>query len=104
MREDGDEAEREWVRIHEPAGEGLPTDIPEVNLAGRFQPGAEVKLLDLADALALAPSRSELKRLAKQGGLKVNGRAIEDPNATVRIDDGLILSAGKRKFVKVRIS
>jgi len=103
-REAGEEAEREWVRIHEPAGEGLPSDMPEVDLSDRYAPGDEVKLMDLAYALNLAPSRGEIKRLAKQGGLKVDGTPILDANAPVTLADGLVLSAGKRKFAKVRVS
>lgn len=102
-REAGEEAEREWVRIHEPAGEGIPTDMPEIDLTGKHKAGEEVKLIDLAEALALVPSRGEIKRLAKQGGIKVNGEPVLDANASIALADGLILSAGKRKFVKVRI-
>ncbi len=99
-----EEAEREWVRIHEPSGEGLPSDMPEVDFSGTYRPGEEVKVLELADAVDLAPSRAELKRLAKQGGLKINGAPVQDANATVAVQDGMILSAGKRKFVRIRIS
>lgn len=96
-------AEAEWVRIHEPQGEGLPADMPEVDLRGRYSAGQEAKAIDLAEACGLAASRAELKRLAKQGGLRVNGAAIADHAATVRIEDGMVLSAGRRTFVKVRV-
>lgn len=103
-REAAEAAGREWARIHEPQGEGLPEEIAERDLGAAFRAGQKVKLIDLADACALAESRGELKRLAKQGGLKVNGEPVRDHNAEVEVTDGMVLSAGKRAFVKVRVS
>jgi tyrosyl-tRNA synthetase len=48
----------------------------------------------------LASSKSEVKRLIEQNGVKLNNKNITDPNSI--IEEG-ILSVGKRKFVKIKI-
>ena len=50
----------------------------------------------------LAGSKSEAKRLVLQNGIKINGKLQKDWKETVQIKKGLILQAGKRKFIKIR--
>jgi tyrosyl-tRNA synthetase len=54
--------------------------------------------------LTLALSKSDAKRLFQQGGVEVNGEKIMDPNATVQVEDGMIVRIGKRRIVKLRTS
>jgi tyrosyl-tRNA synthetase len=60
----------------------------------------------LADA-GLAPSRSEARRLAQGGGLRLNDRQVTDPaavatTADLNADGVLKLAAGKKKIVLVK--
>jgi tyrosyl-tRNA synthetase len=75
----------------------VPTDIPAVDLLK--------KPMILADILVnneLAPSKSEARRLIEQGGVKVDGTAITDRGAEVTPYSGMVIQAGKRKFIKVK--
>lgn len=101
--EAGSAAQAEWERIHEPAGEGLPSEMPEVDLRERAGAAKEMKLLDVAEVCGVATSRAEIKRLAKQGGIRINGRAVTDPAETIRLENGMVLNAGKKLFVKLRV-
>jgi tyrosyl-tRNA synthetase len=59
----------------------------------------------LADILVnedLCPSKSEARRLIEQGGVRVDGTAITDRAAEVTPHPGMIIQAGKRKFIKVK--
>jgi len=48
----------------------------------------------------LVKSRSEARRLLLQGGVKVNNRAVTDPDT--RLEQGeYIIKVGKRRFLKV---
>lgn len=75
---------------------GLPDDIPQARLT--CEPTA---IIDLLLKTGLAPSRKEARRLVEQGGISVAEQKISDVNATVEVSDGLIIKAGKRKFVQI---
>lgn len=50
----------------------------------------------------LVPSKSELRRLAKQGGVKLNQEKIEDLSQ-INITDEIVVQIGKKKFIKIII-
>ena len=52
----------------------------------------------------LIGSKSDAKRLFQQGGVEVNGEKVMDPNATVQVEDGMIVRLGKRRIVKLKTS
>ena len=68
----------------------------------------EIKPVEKEDALkiltesGLVSSRSEAKRLIAQGGVDVDGATIKEVSE-VKIKDGSIIKAGKRKFLKIII-
>lgn len=73
-----------------------PTDIPE----HRIKKGA-----DLADVLVeakLVSSRSELRRLVMQAGVKINNIVIT-PEDDVELQDRDVVQVGKRRFIKLRM-
>ena len=64
-------------------------------------------MTDALVAAGLASSKSDARRLAQGGGLKVNDVAVASPDAPLssfeRSADGVIkLAAGKKKLVLVR--
>jgi tyrosyl-tRNA synthetase len=75
----------------------LPTKIPEASIQER-----SLNLLDLLVKVRLASSKSEAKRLVLQKGIKIGGETQEDWKKIVEIKKGLIVQAGKRKFVRVK--
>lgn len=75
----------------------LPEDVPSVKLGGGPQ--------DFADFLVrakLAPSRSEARRLIQQKAVKIDGVVLPPETKSVDIKNGMVIQAGKRKFVKIR--
>jgi tyrosyl-tRNA synthetase len=53
----------------------LPTDMPEVQLL------AATNLADLLLNTGLVTSKSELRRLVQQGGVRIDGRRVDDPTS-----------------------
>jgi len=76
-----------------------PERIPEKILRpGSWDPVA------LLLALGLAPSKSAARRLISQGGVDIDGRRIESLVGEVEIREGTVIRAGKRTFLKIKIS
>lgn len=96
------DAEREFVTVFQKRE--MPEDMPNVTLeppdldenGGIWLPRLMVK----AD---LVNSTSAGKRMISQGGVKIEGEKITDPDAVVTVKDGMIVQVGKRKFVRIYI-
>lgn len=73
-----------------------PSHVPRVEIKEK-----SLNLLDLLTKAGLASSKSEAKRLAEQGGVKINGSTEKDWKKAIEIKEGLIIQAGKRKFAKI---
>ena len=87
-------AEEEFERVfrkHE-----LPENIEEVYVS--IKPCLIVELLI---HLGLAPSRNQARRLVLENAVKVNGKVINNPMATVSVSLGMIVQSGKRNFRRV---
>jgi tyrosyl-tRNA synthetase len=104
----GREAAQAARRAAESAFEqgGISGDLPSFE-APRDQLQAGVPLAVLVADAGLAASRSEARRLAQGGGLRVNDKPEPDANRAVTLADltadGVIkLAAGKKKIVLVR--
>ena len=72
----------------------IPSDILTVE--------ASKEDFDLAKIIVdnkLVPSKSELRRLAKQGGVKLNQEKIEDLSQ-INITDEIVVQIGKKKIYK----
>jgi tyrosyl-tRNA synthetase len=77
---------------------GLPDEVPGFALTG------EVVHLPALLGAAFGVSRSEARRLVAQGGVRLDGEAV-DPAALdlpVASLDGRVLQAGKRRFVRLQ--
>lgn len=61
------------------------------------------KVVDLLVESNLCPSKSEARRLIFQGGVKIDGRKIAPTDLKIEVFDGMIVKAGKRKFVEIRL-
>ena len=61
-----------------------------------------VNIVDLVFDLELASSKGEARRLVEQGGIKIDDAKITNREAVIGIRDGMIIQAGKRKFVKIK--
>lgn len=61
-------------------------------------------IIDLLVETQLAPSRSEAKRLIKQGAVKVNEARIKSIELRIKVKNGAVVRVGKRKFIKISLS
>lgn len=74
----------------------VPDDIPERKLTK-----AEWDPVDLLTHLGLAASRSDARRLISQGGIRLDGTQIAA--GAVKIKNGAIIQAGKRRYIKLKV-
>ena len=75
----------------------MSADIKEVN-AGKD----EMAILEiLCGLLGVCKSNGEARRLISGNGVKINGETVTDANLTVKIEDGMIVRAGKKTIVKL---
>ncbi len=73
-----------------------PQEIPEITVKEDKLP-----LLDLVDKSGLAESRSQAKRLIRQGGVEIDGEKIKDVNKEIAVEKGMVVRVGKRRYVGV---
>lgn len=84
-------AAEHFVDIHKKRE--LPSDMPSLT---------HKRGMTVADALAaskLVSSKSDARRQVEQGGVKMDGKPVSDPNVLVK--KGAVLQKGKRHFVKL---
>lgn len=72
----------------------IPDDIPE------FQIERETSLVDAAFLSKVVASKSEVRRLVKQGAVSVDGKKIDDASFSLR--SGQVIKIGKRRFLKIK--
>jgi len=90
-----DEAGKEFNRIFKE--KKLPSKVPEVKFIKESLP-----ILDLIFNSNLASSKSQAKRLILEKGVRINGKLITDWKEKIKLENGMIISIGKRKFVKIK--
>ncbi|MBN8209668.1 tyrosine--tRNA ligase [Bacillus sp. NTK071] len=78
----------------------LPTDIDEVNWDG----ARNITVPNLVTSLGMMPSKSEVRRMMKNGGIKLNQVKVTDIHKEIKIEDGLVIQVGKRKFKKLKLN
>ena len=77
--------------------------IPDAMDAVEISPGQDgtIGLLDLVRLCGLAPTNSEARRLVAGKGIKIDNVVVEDVHLKITCVDGMVVSRGKNKFVKV---
>ena len=78
----------------------LPDDIPEVALSLDGRPA--LSILEALEQLGLTKSRGESRRVARQGGLTVDGDKVEDPTLPLAAGTYLI-RVGRRRFTRLTL-
>jgi tyrosyl-tRNA synthetase len=96
--ESAGEAEAHFTRV---VREGqAPDEVPEAEIPA----GDPVHLPALLAELGLTPSTSEARRRISQGGVRLNGEPVTDLDVPRASLDGALLQAGKRQFIRLRVS
>ncbi|MHB1420797.1 MAG: tyrosine--tRNA ligase [Bacillota bacterium] len=91
-------AEEEFRQVFQRGN--LPDEIPEVFLDPLLWEESPVWLPKILQAAGLTASTSEGRRLLQQGAVKINGeKALREE---VVLLPGMIIQAGKRKFVRIK--
>ncbi len=90
--EDAETAEREFVNLFQ--HKEVPQDIEE------FVPEPGATVSDILISTGLATSKSEVKRLIEQKGVRLDGEVLERGNVTLPHKG--VLQAGKRHFVRIK--
>lgn len=90
------QAEREWFDSTFSKKE-TPTDVPVANVP------REATALDLIAACVPAMSRSDIRRLIRQGAVHLAGARLDEASETkvLRVEPEMILQVGKKKWFKL---
>jgi tyrosyl-tRNA synthetase len=75
----------------------VPDEMPEVAVT----PG-EMALVQLLKLCFGDISGSEARRQVTQGAVSLQGEKVTDPNASVTVEDGMVLKMGKRRWARLR--
>ncbi len=73
----------------------LPPDMPEYALE------SPMNIVDLIRATGLAGSKRDARRLIEQGGVRIDGNAVESPDEEIKPAQAEILQVGRRRFVRL---
>lgn len=95
--EQAEQAEAHFISVHRK--HDLPEEIPEYLILS----SVEVKAVDFLLESKLVASKNDGRRLMEQNGLEIDGSKLTDIKATVRLENGMVWKAGKRKFLRIRI-
>lgn len=81
------------------------SNVPTSELPKADFEGEGMGILDLLNAVGLAPSRSEARRNVQQGGVAINGEKVTSIDHKITVedfgDDGVLIKKGKKKFHRV---
>ena len=91
------EAEEEFKRVFQQRA--MPTDIPEYAMDAPTEP---IFVPQFCTDAGLTASNGEARRSIKAGAFKVNGEKYTEEN--LKLEDGMIIQVGKRKFVKIKFN
>ena len=91
------EAEEEFKRVFQQRA--MPTDIPEYAMDA---PTEAIFVPQFCTDAGLTASNGEARRSIKAGAFKVNGEKYTEEN--LKLEDGMIVQVGKRKFVKIKFN
>jgi tyrosyl-tRNA synthetase len=89
------QAEEEF--IHQFREKEIPEDIPVLRLPA----SGPVWVCRLMVEAGLVASNGEARRLVQQGGVKLNGEKVLDPELEIPPQGEVVLQAGKRRFARV---
>ncbi|MBM7624648.1 tyrosine--tRNA ligase [Sporohalobacter salinus] len=81
----------------------LPEDIPQINLSSDELENGELWIVKLVAATGLVDSNSQARRMIKQGAVKIDGKKYDKINIDLKVEDGMIIQIGKKRFAEVNL-
>lgn len=94
-----EKAAAEFERVF--AERQMPAEMPLVRVEGAELADGRLGLARLIVLCGFAPSNSAAMTLIKQGAVRINDLALDDPRAEVAISGKMILKVGKRRFARI---
>jgi len=91
-------AQDEFISVHRK--HETPKEIPNFEIPF----SKTCRLIDFMTEANLTTSKGEAKRLIQQGGVEVNELKIMDPFSDITLVNDMVIKAGKRNFIKVKIA
>jgi len=79
----------------------LPKDIPVKQLPKSLFRKGEINIIELLSELDLVESNSQARRLITQGAISIDSKKVKKIDKEIKPESGMIVRAGKRKFVKI---
>jgi tyrosyl-tRNA synthetase len=81
----------------------VPDDVPEVAFPEDAVRNGSVWIVRLLAGVGLAASNADARRLIEQGGVRIDGRPVTDPDVELPVSDvaGRVLQVGRRRFVRL---
>ncbi len=99
-----DEADRAAEEFENVFSKGnLPEDIPVVDIDKDDLEDGKLWIVKVVAETGLVDSNSQARRMIKQGAVRINGQKYEKINLDIKIEDGMIVKIGKRRYAELRI-
>ena len=73
----------------------LPEQMPEIEVP------AEGWIVQIMVQAGLASSNNEARRLIGQGGVRLDGQRVDDPDLVLRLDRPTVIQIGRRRFARL---
>ncbi|MCK4892139.1 MAG: tyrosine--tRNA ligase [Candidatus Pacebacteria bacterium] len=96
-KKSAEKAEEEFNKIFR--DKQKPTDIMEWKMEN-----GKWKMADLLVELKIVSSKSDARRLIKQGGVKIDDIVQKDFEKIIEVKNRMIAQVGKRRFIKIKIN
>ncbi len=74
----------------------LPSEIPEYKIEED-----EIWIIELLNKTGITLSKSDARRLVKQGGVYIDSKRVSDEKLILKIKSGMVIKAGKRRFLRL---
>jgi tyrosyl-tRNA synthetase len=81
----------------------IPDDVPGATIPPEAVHDGRVWLPRLLATTGLAASNADARRLIEQGGVRIDGETVDDPDAELTPEDlaGRVLQVGRRRFLRL---
>lgn len=73
----------------------LPEQMPEIEVP------AEGWIVQIMVQAGLASSNNEARRLIAQGGVRLDGQRVDNPDLVLRLERPVVIQVGRRRFVRL---
>ncbi len=94
-------AEKEFNKVFQDGD--TPDDMKEIEIEQDSLENGELWIVKLVSATGFVDSNSQARRMIKQGAIKVDNEKVDKINIDLKIEDGMVIKVGKRRFAKVKL-